>query len=131
MRNPIHLTKLSIKAHNKKEMSAIASSKKLINKAPKQSRKERRTEKEVVALQERTTLILPATTFKRIVQQVSHDNSTERLRFNVDAILAIQTAAEHELTTIFTGAAFCASMGKRETVTVEDMRNFQALRSLK
>jgi histone H3/H4 len=112
-------------------MSAPITSKKMSIKVPKQTRKERRATKEVAALQERTTLILPATTFKRIVQQVSHENSTERLRFNTDAIHAIQTAAEHELTTVFTGAAFCASIGKRETVTVEDMRNFQALRDLK
>ncbi len=112
-------------------MSASATSKKLSIKVPKQTRKERRAAKEVTTLQERTTLILPATTFKRIVQQVSHENSSERLRFNTDAIKAIQTAAEHELTTVFSGAAFCATLGKRETVTVEDMRNFQALRSLK
>jgi len=111
-------------------MSAPIASKKMTMKVPKQTRKEKRSAKEVCALQERTSLILPATTFKRIVQQVSHENSSTRLRFNTDAVNAIQTAAEQELTTIFSGAAFCASLGKRETVTVEDMRNFQAIRSL-
>jgi len=34
------------------------------------------------------------------------------------------------LTTLFEGANFCAQLGKRDTVTVEDLRNFQALRNL-
>jgi len=34
------------------------------------------------------------------------------------------------MVTIFTGAAFCAALGKRDTMTVEDMRNYQALRNL-
>ena len=112
-------------------MSTVAiAAKKPIVKAPKKTRKERRAEKEVTALQERSTLILPATTFKRIVQQESLRHSTERLRFNTDAVHAIQTAAEAELTNIFSGAAFCAQIGKRDTVTVEDMRNYQTLRTL-
>jgi|TARA_B110000977_G_scaffold147063_1_gene186405 histone H3/H4 len=96
----------------------------------KKSRKQRRNEKEVATLQERITSILPATTFKRIVTQEAAKHSTEPLRFNVDAIQALQTAAEQEITTIFSGAAFCANIAKRETITVEDMQNFQNLREL-
>jgi len=99
-------------------------------KAPKMTRKERRQLKEVETLRERTTPILPATTFKRIVTQTASQFSPNRLRFNADAVLALQAATEQELTTIFTGAAFCAQLGKRDTMTVEDMRNFQLLRNL-
>ena len=110
--------------------SVLASIKKPVHKVQKSSRKQRRQEKEVMALRERTTPILPATTFKRIVIQEAANHSENRLRFNADAVVALQTAAENELVTIFTGAAFCAALGKRDTMTVEDMRNYQALRNL-
>ena len=62
-------------------------------KPMKKTRKERRKEKEVIALQERSTCILPATTFKRIVTQEAANHSSERLRFNGDAVQALQCAA--------------------------------------
>jgi histone H3/H4 len=108
---------------NCKKMSTISI-------APKQSRKERRMVKEVAVLQERQTSILPATTFKRIVTQEAAKHSTETLRFNSDAVKALQAASEQELTSIFSGAAFVAEIAKRDTITVADMRNFQCLRSL-
>lgn len=98
-------------------------------KLPKKTRKERRKEKEVRTLQEKTTCILPATTFKRIVTQTAANYSSERLRFNADAVKALQHAAETEITNLFRGADFCAGLGKRDTVTVQDMRNFQTLRN--
>lgn len=111
-------------------MSAAIISKPTTAKGPKKSRKERRKEKEVIALQEQAGCILPATTFKRIVTQEAANHSSERLRFNADAVKALQTAAEQELTTLFEGANFCAQLGKRDTVTVQDIRNFQALRTI-
>lgn len=108
-------------------MSAQAVHKPMIIKK-KMTRKERRAEKEVNSLREQPGLILPATTFKRIITQEAAQFSKNKLRFNSDAVRALQTAAEDELTNLFSGAAFCASLGKRDTVTVEDMRNFQALR---
>ena len=98
--------------------------------APKKTRKERRKEKEVLALQEQARCILPATTFKRIVTQEAANHSSERLRFNADAVTALQVAAEQEITRMFQGANFCAQLGKRDTVTVQDVRNFRALRTL-
>ncbi len=110
--------------------AATFTTKKFAPKSTKMTRKEKRQRKEVDALRERTTPILPATTFKRIVTQEAAKFSGDRLRFNRDAVLALQTAAEQHLTKIFSGAAFCAELGKRDTVTVEDMRNFQAIRKL-
>jgi len=110
-------------------MSAVpVQTKKLSVKAPKMTRKQRRHAKEVNTLRERTTPILPATTFKRIVTQEAQNHSHGRLRFNADAIHALQSATEQEITRVFSGAAFCAELGKRDTVTVEDIRNFQAIR---
>ena len=94
------------------------------------TRKERRAQKEVAALREQTTNILPSTTFKRIVTQEAAEFSSQRLRFNADAVKALQSAVESEMTTIFTGSAIVARLAKRDTVTVEDMRNFQTLRNL-
>ena len=112
-------------------MSAAPSiSNKIAIKPLSKTRKERKNEKEVTTLRERTTNILPATTFKRIITQEAALHSSSRLRFNANAVNALQVAAEQELTTIFTGAAFCAELGKRDTVTIEDMRNFQAIRNL-
>ena len=96
----------------------------------KMTRKERRAQKEVEALREQSTHILPSTTFKRIVTQEAAKFSSQRLRFNADAVKALQSATESEITTIFTGAAIVAKLGKRDTVTVDDMRNFQTLRNL-
>jgi histone H3 len=111
-------------------MSSATIAKKTIVKLPKKTRKERRKEKEVRTLQEKTTCILPATTFKRIVTQSAAKFSTERLRFNADAVKALQHATETEITNLFKGADFCAGLGKRDTVTIQDMRNYQTLRTL-
>jgi len=113
-----------------KMSTAQVITKKLTPKPTTTSRKQRRKEKEVSTLRERTTPILPATTFKRIVTQEAQNHSHGRLRFNADAIHALQTATEQEITRIFSGAAFCAEIGKRDTVTVEDLRNFQAIRHI-
>jgi len=110
--------------------TATFTTKKIAPKATKMTRKQKRQRKEVDTLRERTTPILPATTFKRIVTQEAAKLSGNRLRFNRDAVLALQIAAEQHLTKIFSGAAFCAELGKRDTVTIEDMRNFQAIREL-
>jgi len=111
-------------------MSSAVATPKIIVKAAKKTRKQRRQEKEVTTLQEQSNFILPQTTFKRIVTQTAADFTTHRLRFNGDAVKALQSAAEQELTTLFEGAAFCAELSKRETVTVEDMRNFQQMRNI-
>ena len=115
----------------KTNMSAAPQIKKTTqNQSGKMTRKERRAHKEVEALREQTTPILPRTTFKRIVTQEAAQHSSQRLRFNANAVKALQSAAESELTNIFTGAAIVASIAKRDTVTIEDMRNFQMLRNL-
>jgi len=113
-------------------MSAAQITKKatISNTKAKMSRKERRNNKEVIALQERVTPILPATTFKRIITQEAANWSEQRLRFNADAVKALQVAAENEITSIFTGSAIIAGIAKRDTVTVDDMRNFQSIRSI-
>jgi|TARA_B110000977_G_C10765896_1_gene372601 histone H3/H4 len=111
-------------------MSTASITKKITIIKPKMTRKERRNRKEVTTLQEQETPILPATTFKRIVTQEAANHSSQRLRFNADAVKALQVAAESEITNIFSGSAIIAGIAKRDTVTIQDMRNFQQLRSI-
>jgi len=122
--------KYGIKGHKTTQIMSAAIQTKKIAVPVKMSRKERRAQKEVQALREQATCILPSTTFKRIVTQEAGNHSAQRLRWNADAVKALQVAAENELTNIFTGAAVVAGLAKRDTVTVEDMRNFQALREI-
>lgn len=92
------------------------------------SRRQRRKEKELSSLREKTTHILPSSSFKRVVCDLT-PNSGTKFRYSKEAIQALQTAAENEMTKVFEGAAFCAEMGKRDTVTVQDMKNYMALRA--
>lgn len=92
------------------------------------SRKERRRLKEYRQLQERTTTILPATTFRRLVGETAQNFKSD-IRFQSDAVKALQVASEEELTRVFHGAAVLASVAGRETVTPEDMRTYEYLRN--
>jgi histone H3/H4 len=103
---------------------------KLTESTPKKTRKERRAEKEYMALVERTTFILPKTTFKRLVTSTTRDLGCPTVRYSQEAIAALQTASENELTSVLRGAGMCASLGKRDTITVADIQNFQALRNM-
>ena len=97
---------------------------KTLKHVPK-SRKQRKKDKELKTLREQATHILPASSFKRVVNDLS---PCTLVRYSKEAIQALQTATENEITKVFEGAAFCAEMGKRDTVTVEDMKNYMALR---
>ena len=95
----------------------------------KMTRKQRRFQREVTQLQERTKPILPQTTFRRIVSETAN-NFKHGLRFNSEAVQALQVAAEDHLTSVFNGAAVVASIAKRDTVAPEDIQNFLRLRSI-
>lgn len=110
-------------------MSSAASSTKIAPKVPAKSRIQRRTEREYIALCEKSSFILPSTTFKRLVAQTTKEFGHD-YRYNKQAVEAIQSAAESELTAVFTGSAMCARMSGRETISVQDMKNFQALRNM-
>jgi histone H3 len=99
-------------------------------KMVKKNRKQHRNEKEVKLLQKKTTPMFPKITFKRIVKQEAKKHSVGSLRFNADAVEALQEATEQEMTTIFSGAAFIAGIAKRETITCDDMNNFMKIRKL-
>jgi len=120
----------AISQNQTKNKTSVISQKETQKVVEKKNRKQRRNEKKVKVLQEKITTMLPRSTFKRIVVQEAAKHSTEPVRFNVDAVDALQAAAEQELTTIFSGAAFIAGIAKRETITCEDMNNFQTLRKL-
>ena len=98
-------------------------------KLPKVSRKQRRFNKEVSDLQSRSATILPQTTFLRLVREIGGEFQKE-LRWNTDAVNALQYAAEDELTRVFQGAGVLAKVAGRDTVQKHDIQTFQVIRNL-
>lgn len=93
----------------------------------KVSHKKRRMDREIKKLQESPCVILPRTTFNRIVRDVTDDVT---IRYNQDAIAALQTALEEHATKMFEGANVLAEVAGRDTVYVEDLRNFIKLNNM-
>ena len=91
--------------------------------------KEKRQAKEIRLLQESKELFFPKATFRRLVTEIAH-NYVPDVRFNSDSVAALQTAAEDEITTTFTGANIVARTAGRDTVTPHDVKVFQALRTM-
>lgn len=91
------------------------------------NRKERRLAKEIKTLQESPGSILPRTTFSRFVREVTNDSN---IRYNQDAVEALQTAVEDYATKIFEGSNVLAEVAGRDTVYVEDMKNFIRLNNM-
>lgn len=93
----------------------------------KVSHKKRRMDREIKKLQESPGVILPRTTFNRIVREVTNDGD---IRYNQDAIAALQTAVEEYATKMFEGSNVLAEVAGRDTVYVEDLRNFIKLNNM-
>lgn len=109
------------------QVTSISQPKKSVKRAPSKSRKQRRLDKEIKTLQESANLILPRTTFNRIVRDITDDND---IRYNQDAVEALQTAVEEYTTKLFEGSNTLATVASRDTVYVEDMRNFIKLNNM-
>lgn len=100
---------------------------KSVKRAPSKSRKQRRLDKEIKTLQESSDLILPRTTFNRIVRDITNDSE---IRYNQDAVEALQTSLEEYATKLFEGSNVLAAVADRDTVYVEDLRNFIKLNNM-
>lgn len=97
---------------------------------PKMTLKQRRILREIRQLQETQKSLLPRATFRRLVDEVTKDVTGKGYRFNAKSILALQTAVEDELTTVFEGANTMAKHDGRDTVTVKDVKAFQIVRNM-
>ena len=71
---------------------------------------------------EATRLMIPKATFQKLVREIAVVHHKSDLRFTVDAVLALQTAAEAHLVEVFQDANMCAIHAKRGTLMYRDMR---------
>jgi len=99
-------------------------------------RKKRRYRPGVRALQEirkyqRTCdLLVPKLPFARLVKELSANISVamEPYRWQAQALLALQEAAEHYLTLLFEDANLCCIHGKRVTIMIKDIQLARRIR---
>lgn len=96
------------------------------NPSPPFKFKKRRYRPGVVALREirkfqkTTDLLIPKSPFQRLVREIARDINTE-MRFQSQAMLALQEAAEDYLIEIFQETNLCAIHAKRITINPRDV----------
>lgn len=79
------------------------------------------TLKAIRKLQNSTTLCIPRLPFSRLIKEILMEVGGDR-RVQVEALLALQEAAEYYLTYLFEDANRCAHHARRVTVLPKDMR---------
>ena len=75
---------------------------------------------EIRRYQKSTVLLLRKLPFQRLVREVAQDFKAD-LRFNSNAIAALQEASEAYVTSLFEDCNLCAIHAKRVTVMVKDI----------
>lgn len=104
--------------------------------APKLPRKDRTTGRyrpgaaalqEIRKYQKSTDLLIRKLPFQRLVREIAHDFVAD-CRFQKDAILALQEAAEAYLVGLFEDSNLCAIHAKRVTIMPKDMKLARRLR---
>lgn len=83
-------------------------------------RKGERALREILEYQGNTELLIRKVAFQRIVRDVAQ--SLGRCRFEVQALLALQEAAEMFLVGLFEDTALCAVHGRRVTIMPRDLQ---------
>ncbi|KAK9817654.1 hypothetical protein WJX72_000235 [[Myrmecia] bisecta] len=97
-------------------------------------RKKRHAKKGTVALREirqyqkSTELLIRKAPFQRLVREITANVSTSATRWQLNAVLAIQEAAEAYLVQLLEDSNFCAIHAKRVTIMPRDMQLAQRLR---
>ena len=76
--------------------------------------------REIRKYQKSTDLMLPRAPFQRLVRSICHDIDHD-LRFQSQALIALQEASEAYITGIFEDANLCALHAKRVTLMKADM----------
>ena len=83
--------------------------------------------REIKRYQKQTTNLLPRAPFHRLVRYICHDIDGD-LRFQAQALMALQEAAEAYLTGVFEDANLCALHAKRMTLMKKDMELARRIR---
>jgi histone H3 len=84
--------------------------------------------REIRKYQKTTDLLVMKLPFQRLVREIAQDLNTN-LRFQRDAMLAIQEAAEAEMISIFEDANLCCIHARRVTIMPKDLDLARHIRS--
>lgn len=76
--------------------------------------------REIRRLQQSTDLLIPRAPFSRLVREIARKSGTD-IRFQPEALMALQEAAEFHLTALFEDVNMAAIHGRRVTVMPRDM----------
>ena len=103
--------------------SASVSKHALAVRMRKHNKHNRAVQKEIKELQQSPHLIIPQTSFSRVVHEMLHEHGDYSIRS--DAVKALQYAAEDCMSDIFCKANNVALFSGRETVTEKDVQFIQ------
>ncbi|GBE61065.1 histone H3 [Babesia ovata] len=83
-----------------------------------------RIEREILAYQKSTHLLIPRAVFARIVRDIAQTwwRGPEPVKFTVEALTALQAATEDEITRLLEISTACSYHAKRITLRIDDMR---------
>ncbi len=84
--------------------------------------------REIRKYQKSTELLIRKAPFQRLVREIAQDYKTD-LRFQSNAVAALQEAAEAYLVGLFEDTNMCAAHAKRVTIMVKDIQLAQRIRS--
>ena len=83
--------------------------------------------REIRKYQKSTDLLMRKLPFQRLVREIAQDYKTD-LRFQSNAVLALQEAAEAYLVSLFEDTNLCAIHAKRVTIMQKDMHLARRIR---
>lgn len=84
--------------------------------------------REIRKYQKSTELLIRRAPFQRLVREITQGISAEPLRFQVDAVTALQEAAEAYLVGLMEDSNFCCIHAKRVTIMPKDMQLARRIR---
>lgn len=77
--------------------------------------------------QRSTELLIPKAPMRRLIRDVSKDTAINPVKWTRDAINAVHTAAEDELTRIFKNAYHLTMLRKASTISTQDLKAAKAV----
>ena len=102
-----------------------------VMKRPKRQDADKKAESEIRKAQATADLLIPKSSFQKLVKEVATRLNGTGYRFQKSAILALQEAAEAYLVQWLQDAKECQRHAKRRTMMAEDMKLVKILRPLR
>lgn len=84
--------------------------------------------KEIRKFQKSTSMLIPKSSFSKLVREILLSYNSDVIRFKTEALMALQEAAEMYLVQVFEDSNLCASHANRVTVMPKDMNLVMRLR---